>query len=213
VDEWFNTACFTAPSGINKATGLQNNPWTFGDEPRVDATIRQQGVNNFDFALFKKTTLCEKMDVEFRAEFFNLFNHTRTAEFDRDQFDLRRSDQHRQPSTPRPVWLETCLLISPHSGPDSIPARPFSVPEMLRLPSPCHSWHTILGLQCGFSVRSVRQLATHPSGRSSDSRTVKWEALVSGESMRNALSVPRLSPGGHGIAALFNRRSGPGLAI
>jgi Carboxypeptidase regulatory-like domain len=75
VNEWFNTSCFTAPSGIDSATGLQNNPWTFGNEPRVDATLRQQGVDNFDFAVFKRTTLFERASVEFRAEFFNLFNH------------------------------------------------------------------------------------------------------------------------------------------
>jgi hypothetical protein len=75
VGEWFNTSCFTAPSGINTVTGVQNNPWVFGDEPRVDATIRQQGVVNFDFAVFKRTTIYENMNLEFRAELFNLFNH------------------------------------------------------------------------------------------------------------------------------------------
>jgi hypothetical protein len=75
VTEWFNTACFSAPSGINSVTGVQNNPWVFGDEPRVDATIRQQGVVNFDFAVFKRTTIYENMNIEFRAELFNLFNH------------------------------------------------------------------------------------------------------------------------------------------
>jgi hypothetical protein len=74
VTEWFNTSCFTAPSGLNSA-GVQNNPWTFGDEPRVDAILRQQGVVNFDFAVFKKTAITERMNIEFRAEFFNLFNH------------------------------------------------------------------------------------------------------------------------------------------
>jgi hypothetical protein len=71
---WFNKSCFTAPSGLN-SVGLQNNPWTFGNESRVDASIRQQGVDNFDFAIFKRTTIYERMGVEFRAEFFNLFNH------------------------------------------------------------------------------------------------------------------------------------------
>lgn len=75
VTEWFNTSCFTAPSGIDTATGLQNNPWTFGDEPRVDASLRQQGIVNFDFAVFKKTAITEAMNIEFRVEFFNLFNH------------------------------------------------------------------------------------------------------------------------------------------
>ena len=75
LTEWFNTSCFTAPSGINTATGLQNNPWTFGDEPRVDATLRQQGVDNWDFAVFKRTTIYERVNFEFRFELFNLFNH------------------------------------------------------------------------------------------------------------------------------------------
>ena len=73
LTEWFNTACFTAPSGTTG--GVQNNPWTFGNEPRVDATLRQQGVNNFDFAVFKRTTIYERAEIEFRAELFNLFNH------------------------------------------------------------------------------------------------------------------------------------------
>jgi hypothetical protein len=74
VTGWFNTSCFTAPGGVD-STGAQINPWTFGNEPRVDASIRQQGVNNFDFAAFKKTNIGERFSVEFRAEFFNLFNH------------------------------------------------------------------------------------------------------------------------------------------
>jgi hypothetical protein len=72
---WFNTACFTAPSGNNGNISTPNNPWTFGNEPRVDANLRQQGVVNFDFAVFKRTTIMERLNVEFRAEFFDLFNH------------------------------------------------------------------------------------------------------------------------------------------
>jgi Carboxypeptidase regulatory-like domain len=75
VTEWFNTSCFTAPSGNNGNISTPNNPWTFGNEPRVDATLRQQGVVNFDFAVFKRTTIMERLNVEFRAEFFDLFNH------------------------------------------------------------------------------------------------------------------------------------------
>jgi hypothetical protein len=75
VKEWFNTACFTAPSGNNGSVNTPNNPWTFGNEPRVDATLRQQGVVNFDFAVFKRTTIMERLALEFRAEFFNIFNH------------------------------------------------------------------------------------------------------------------------------------------
>ncbi len=64
ITNWFNTACFSAP-----------DQWSFGDEPRVDADLRGPGINNFDFAVFKKTQIGERMGVEFRAEFFNIFNH------------------------------------------------------------------------------------------------------------------------------------------
>lgn len=75
LSEWFNTSCFTAPSGNNGSVSTPNNPWTFGNEPRVDASLRQQGVVNFDFAVFKRTTIMERLNVEFRAEIFDLFNH------------------------------------------------------------------------------------------------------------------------------------------
>jgi hypothetical protein len=61
---WFNTSCFVAPPA-----------WGFGNEARVDPTLRQQGINNFDFAVFKKTNITESANIEFRTEFFNLFNH------------------------------------------------------------------------------------------------------------------------------------------
>ena len=34
------------------------------------------GINNFDFALLKDTRINERFDLQFRGEFFNLFNHT-----------------------------------------------------------------------------------------------------------------------------------------
>jgi hypothetical protein len=34
------------------------------------------GLNNFDFALLKDTHLSERFDLQFRGEFFNIFNHT-----------------------------------------------------------------------------------------------------------------------------------------
>jgi hypothetical protein len=34
------------------------------------------GLNNWDFAIHKTTRLTEKIAFQFRAEFFNLFNHT-----------------------------------------------------------------------------------------------------------------------------------------
>jgi hypothetical protein len=64
VTNWFNTNCFAAPP-----------QWGFGDESRADPTLRTPGINNFDFAIFKRTPLTERVGLEFRTEFFNLFNH------------------------------------------------------------------------------------------------------------------------------------------
>ncbi|MGB2677108.1 MAG: TonB-dependent receptor [Candidatus Acidiferrum sp.] len=68
--EWFNTACFVDPA-----------PYTFGDEPRADQTLRQDGIINFDFAIFKRTYFGpdQKLNLEFRSEFFNLFNRNQYA--------------------------------------------------------------------------------------------------------------------------------------
>jgi hypothetical protein len=66
LTQWFNTTCFAAPP-----------QWGFGNETRVDASLRAAGINNFDFAAFKRTTITERVGLEFRTEFFNLFNHTR----------------------------------------------------------------------------------------------------------------------------------------
>jgi hypothetical protein len=70
IAEWFNTACFVDPA-----------PYTFGDESRTDSTLRQEGINNFDFAAFKKTYFGPdgKLDLQFRVEFFNIFNRTQFA--------------------------------------------------------------------------------------------------------------------------------------
>ncbi len=65
LGSWFNTACFSAPPAYG-----------FGTEPRVDPHLRQDSKNNWNWAVFKKTYFgpSERMNIEFRAEFFNLFN-------------------------------------------------------------------------------------------------------------------------------------------
>ena len=67
---WFNTACFSVPADF-----------TFGSESRVDPTLRSDGVNNFDFATFKKVQFGpqDRAGFEFRVEFFNLLNRTQFA--------------------------------------------------------------------------------------------------------------------------------------
>jgi hypothetical protein len=64
LDQWFNVNCFAAPP-----------QWGFGTETRVDSSLRAAGTNNWDFAVFKRTAITERAGLEFRTEFFNLFNH------------------------------------------------------------------------------------------------------------------------------------------
>jgi hypothetical protein len=61
---FWNPAAFSLPG-----------PFTFGDEPRSLSDARTFGNRNEDFTLGKKTRLFgEKATVDFRAEFFNIFN-------------------------------------------------------------------------------------------------------------------------------------------
>jgi hypothetical protein len=64
ISNWFNTTCFANPPDYGPGT-----------EARVDPTLRGPGIDNFDFAVFKRTRVSERLGIEFRTEFFNLFNH------------------------------------------------------------------------------------------------------------------------------------------
>jgi hypothetical protein len=61
VERWFDTSCFADPA-----------PFQFGNSGI--GHMRGPGLNNWDFSVFKKVDIAESRYVEFRAEFFNLFN-------------------------------------------------------------------------------------------------------------------------------------------
>jgi hypothetical protein len=63
IGQWFNTSCFSVPAA-----------YTFGNESRTDPVIRGPGIANYDLAMFKRTAITERFNLEFRAEAFNLFN-------------------------------------------------------------------------------------------------------------------------------------------
>ena len=63
LTNWFNASCFAVPAA-----------YTLGGESLTDPVLRGPGINNFNFALFKKTQITERFKLEFRAELFNLFN-------------------------------------------------------------------------------------------------------------------------------------------
>lgn len=66
VNQWFNASAFTL-----------NQPLTFGNAGRN--IITGPPFKNFDFALIKDTRVAEAANIEFRAEFFNVFNHPNFA--------------------------------------------------------------------------------------------------------------------------------------
>ncbi len=70
LDDYFNTACFTQPAAF-----------TFGDESRNDPHLRSPGLANWDFSAFKSFALTpeNKASLQFRAEFFNVFNRVQFA--------------------------------------------------------------------------------------------------------------------------------------
>ena len=52
-----------------------NDPYTFGNAPRMMPNLRGPRPNNFDISVFKNTQLNERFRLQFRAEAFNAFNH------------------------------------------------------------------------------------------------------------------------------------------
>jgi hypothetical protein len=70
---WTNVSAYTYP-GCPSYTPCSPGLHVQGNAGRD--SIEQPGMNNWDFALMKDTRLHEKRMLEFRAEFFNGWNHT-----------------------------------------------------------------------------------------------------------------------------------------
>ena len=94
---YFNTSCFSFPP-----------PYTYGTESRTDPQLRGPGIANYDFALFKRTPITERFNLEFRAEVFNLFNRVQFGTPDRTFTTAANSTFGRittQANTPRLIQL------------------------------------------------------------------------------------------------------------
>jgi hypothetical protein len=64
-DTMFNAAAFEPPA-----------PFTFGNGPRTYGGLRRFAYLNEDFSIIKRTSVNERVSIEFRADFFNIFNRT-----------------------------------------------------------------------------------------------------------------------------------------
>jgi hypothetical protein len=63
INEWFNTSAYTLPKR-----------YTFGSAGRN--SVRGPGFNDLDASFFRNFTIYRQLSFEFRAEFFNILNHT-----------------------------------------------------------------------------------------------------------------------------------------
>jgi hypothetical protein len=68
LNQWFNTSCFTVPAD-----------YTLGNESRVDSALTGSGQANWDFSALKSTKITETTNLQFRVEFFNIFNRRQWA--------------------------------------------------------------------------------------------------------------------------------------
>ncbi|MCP5116435.1 MAG: hypothetical protein GY953_36860, partial [bacterium] len=66
LGEYFDTSVFSQPA-----------PFTFGNHSVFSPDIRSDGITNWDLSFFKEFRITEKMQTQFRAEFFNAFNTPR----------------------------------------------------------------------------------------------------------------------------------------
>jgi hypothetical protein len=76
IGGWFNTACFVAPTVTTQTPGTANSTWSFGNESRVDPTLRAQGLDTSDFSVAKGIAIHERYHVDIKTEFYNVFNWT-----------------------------------------------------------------------------------------------------------------------------------------
>lgn len=74
ITKWFDTSCFTTAA---LSTALANGTPRFGNSGRNILT--GPGLAEWDASLIKQNRLTETLGLEFRAEFFNLFNHPNFA--------------------------------------------------------------------------------------------------------------------------------------
>ena len=62
IERWFNTSAFVYPA-----------PGNFGNAGRN--VVEGPAYQNVNFSIMKNTMLTERLNLQFRTEFFNLFNH------------------------------------------------------------------------------------------------------------------------------------------
>jgi hypothetical protein len=80
ANHWINLNAFQEPPSVSGLAGpFANTVYTrWGNAG--NGIVRAPNVWQVDFALAKRTKLTERFNLDFRAEFFNIFNHTQLAD-------------------------------------------------------------------------------------------------------------------------------------
>jgi hypothetical protein len=63
IDRWFDTSAFVVPQ-----------PFTLGSDSRTQPNLRGPGIKTFDLMISRSQRIKERVNLQFRAEFFNAFN-------------------------------------------------------------------------------------------------------------------------------------------
>ena len=100
LDRYFDTSVFSQPA-----------PFTLGNVGRTLPDVRGPGTTNHDFSLFKNFRAREWMTVQFRGEFFNLFNTPAFGFPDQNANSVQFGRITSQANAPRQVQFGLKLLF------------------------------------------------------------------------------------------------------
>jgi hypothetical protein len=96
--EWFNTAAFAVPAA-----------YTFGNEGRNNMT--GPPLKNLDFITYKDFPIRERFTLQFRGEFFNIFNHSNLGLPDATVTDSTFGQITTTATAPREIQFALKLLF------------------------------------------------------------------------------------------------------
>jgi hypothetical protein len=82
-----------------------NEPFTFGNAPRIMPNLAGPGVANFDVSLFKNVKINEKISLQIRVESFNLFNRVQFGNPDTNFNSISFGRISSQANSPREFQL------------------------------------------------------------------------------------------------------------
>ncbi len=100
LKEYLNPAAFSQPA-----------PFTFGDAPRTLPNVRAPGTHDIDFSIFKNFQVVERVNVQFRAEAFNLLNQVVFASPNTVLSSGQFGVIHSQSNTPRQIQFALKILF------------------------------------------------------------------------------------------------------